>query len=320
MEKKRRSKKPKLYVIGVDAGGTKTDVALADLRGKILAITRPGSASPRNLGIEESVFNIAKGIKEVLKKTRKGGKIISTFVALPSIEEEYKERKGDILEKLKEQKGISKILKGKILIGSDQIAAFRSGTKGKDGVLLIAGTGCVAHGWKGEKEAKISGWGWLADEGSAFWVGQKVFQTILKNLDKRGSETFLTELAFREFKTKDKIELLKRIYSQNPTEIVPKFSIICDKASKKGDRIAKRIMAEAGKELALAAKKVIQELKFQRIKFPLVLIGSMFKSKIVLNKIKKDIKKIAPKAQFIRPREGPVRGAIRLAIDDLKWK
>jgi N-acetylglucosamine kinase-like BadF-type ATPase len=62
MRKRKKSKTPKLYVIGVDAGGTKTDVALADLSGKILTITRSGPANPRNLGIEESE------LKRFLKK------------------------------------------------------------------------------------------------------------------------------------------------------------------------------------------------------------------------------------------------------------
>lgn len=318
MRKRKKSKTPKLYVIGVDAGGTKTDVALADLSGKILTIARSGPASPRNLGIEESVFNIAKGIKEVLKKTRKGGKIISTFVVLPSVEEEYKERKGEILEKLKAQKGISKILKGKILIESDQIAPFRSGTNEKDGVLLIAGTGCVARGWRRGREAKISGWGWLTDEGSAFWIGQRTLQAILKDLDGRDKKTLLTKTVLRKFNIKKIDDFLKKVYTEKPTEIIPQLSIICDKVSKERDESAKRIMIGAGKELSLAAKEAIYQLNFQKVKFPLVLVGSVFKSDIILNAVKKEIKKIAPKVQFIQPKDEPVTGAVKLAIEKLK--
>jgi len=319
MKKRRKSKKPKIYVIGVDGGGTKTLAATANLKGKILFRVKSGPSNPRNVGLERAVFNITSAVNSLLKRI-KNGKIVSTAIALPAIEEEYHNKKEEILNCLKNQKRISKIFQGNVKIISDQIVAFRSGTSRKDGVLLIAGTGCVAHGWRGDKELKISGWGWLTDEGSAFWVGQKVLQVILKEIDRRGPKTLLTELAFRELEAKNEIDILKKIYTRNPTEITPQLSIICDKASKKGDKIARRIMVEAGKELALAAKKVIQELKFQEIKFPLVLVGSMFKSKIVLNKVKRDIRKIAPKAQFIRPSEEPVKGVIRLATDGLKWK
>jgi len=75
------------------------------------------------------------------------------------------------------------------------------------------------------------------------------------------------------------------------------------------------IMREAAKELALSAQTVIRELNFQKEKFPLLLVGSMFKSKIVLREVKKEVRKFAPKAQCIQLQREPVKGAIRLAME-----
>jgi len=305
------------YVIGVDGGGTTTTAALADLKGKILNIGESGYSSPRNVGIEMTAANIAKGIGKVLPKDKKI-KILSTFTGLPAVEEEFKSKKDKIKKELLKYKEVSPIFQGKIIIGSDQIVAFCSGTEKKDGVLLIAGTGGVVHGWKGKKEAKASGWGWLADEGSAFWTGQKVIQAILKNIDGRGKKTLLTKLVFQKLKVKTIEELLFKVYSKNFKKTIPSFSIFCDTASKGGDEIAKEIMLEAGKELALAGKTIIRKLNFQKIEFPLVLVGGMFKSKIPLETVKKEIKKIAPKAEFIQPKEEPIVGAIKLAIEQVK--
>jgi N-acetylglucosamine kinase-like BadF-type ATPase len=310
-------KKDKQYIIGVDGGGTKTIAALANLRGEILAKSKSRSSNPRNIGIKEAVFNLTQVISQLCKQIKKNDEIISTFIGLPAVEEEYRDRKAQILKLLQGQKEIFKIFKGKVIISSDQIVSFRSGANQKDGVLLIAGTGSVCHGWRGKKEAKAGGWGWLNDEGSAFWIGQKAFQAILKGLDGRGPRTLLTKLAFQKFRTNKITDFLKEIYSQNPTEIISQFSIICDKASQKGDKVAKKIMIEAGIELALTTIKVIRELNFQKIKFPLVLVGSVFNSKIILNQIKKRIKKIAPEVQFIRPKKEPVIGAIKLAIEKI---
>ena len=168
------------FVIGVDGGGTKITAALADLSCQILKISKGGPASPRNLGIRGAIDNVAKTIKELSLKERQ---IASVFVGLPGLEEEFKNKKEEIKKEVLKHKKISKIFKGKIIIGSDQLVAFKSGTDEEDGVILISGTGCVARGWKGAKEAKASGWGWLADEGSAFWAGQKVYQEIIKSLD-----------------------------------------------------------------------------------------------------------------------------------------
>jgi len=327
----------KNYVIGVDGGGTKTEVALADLEGKILKLARTGPSSPRNVGIGKGAENIAQAIKKV----KMGRKVDLIFVGLAAIEEEYKfekeKIKREILKKLRD-------FKGKLIIDSDQIVAFRSGTKEKNGIVLISGTGCVCHGWRrlkptqgrgvslresalrpdhppasrAPKEAKVSGWGWLNDEGSGFWAGQKGFQAILKELDGRGPKTLITKLIFKEWKSKNKENLLKKIYSRDSIRQISLMSGSIDRAAEKGDKIAKNIMAEAGKELALAVKTVIKKLNFEKEKFPLVLVGRMFKSKIVLETAKMEIKKLAPKIQFIQPKENPVVGAVKLAIENLK--
>jgi N-acetylglucosamine kinase-like BadF-type ATPase len=306
----------KKYVIGVDGGGTKTISALANLEGKILAFGKSGSSNVRKVGLKIAVENIAKAIEKVLRKTEKSG-ILSTFIGLAAIQEEprLKEKVKKTLFKYKE---ISPTLKGKLEIDSDQIVAFRAGSSERNGVLLIAGTGCVAHGWRKGKEEKSSGWDWLADEGSAFWVGQKAFQVVFKDLDGRGQKTKIKEIAFRKFKIKNEEELMAKVYSKNPIEIISYFSIFCDLASKRGDKIAKNIMREAGKELSISAKTVIKKLGFQKVKFPLVLIGGIFQSKIVLRIVKREVKKFAPKTEFIQAKNEAVVGAIKLAIEQVK--
>lgn len=303
------------YVIGVDGGGTKTVAALADLKGRILARAKTGSSSPRNIGLKTAIDNVALAIKEVLGN--RPPKILASFIGLPTIEEEFKFKERIIRKELLNHKEIWSIFKGKLIIGSDQLVALRAGTDEKEGVLLIAGTGSVAHGWRGKKEIHASGWGWLADEGSAFWVGQRVFQALLKSFDDRGGKTILKTLIFRKFKIKKISDLINLVYLKNQTEIIPLFSIICDQAGNKGDKVATNILVEAGKELATSAKTVIEKLNFQPREFPLVLVGSLFNSKIVLETVKKEIKKFAPKVEFVQPKVEPVVGAVKLAIESL---
>ena len=296
------------FVIGVDGGGTKTMVALADLKGKILKLTKSGPSNLRNVGIKKAAQNIALGIKKVLPEK---GKILSIFVGLAAVEEEYKSKKREIKSEILKR---LKNFKGKLEIGSDQIVAFRSGVDEKNGVVLISGTGCVSHGWKNGKETKVSGWGCLDDEGSGFWAGQRGFQAILRELDGRGPKTLITKLLFKEWKLKNKEELLRKIYLKDTILQTSLISRVVDEASQKRDKIAVLIMKAAGEELAKTAITVIKKLNFQNQKFPLVLVGRMFRSKIVLNTVKKEIKKIAKKVKFSKPQVEPVIGAIKLAI------
>ena len=302
----------KRYVIGVDGGGTKTEAALADFKGKILRVVKAGPSNLRNVGINKAVFNISEAIKKV--KQRK--KITSIFIGLAAVEEEFKFEKEKIKKEIRKR---LKNFKGKLEIGSDQIVAFRSGTDEKNGIILIAGTGAVCHGWKNGKEAKTSGWGWLDDEGSGFWIGQKGFQTIFKELDGRGEKTLITKLVFENWRLKDKKDFLKKVYVQDSVRQVSLISRIVDEAARKRDKIAKNIMLEAGEELFLTVKRVIEKLNFKNEEFPIVLIGRVFESEIVLKIVKIEIKKIVPRAKFLipQPKVEPVIGAVKLAIENL---
>jgi N-acetylglucosamine kinase-like BadF-type ATPase len=308
-------KKNDIYVIGVDAGGTKTVAVLADLNGTRIRTVKTGPANPRNVGLEVAISNISEAI---LKATRrlKNARINSIVVGIPAVEEEYKFKKKLFKKELFKNKKVEKILnKGKIEFISDQIIAFRSGTDEKDGVILIAGTGSVCRGWKDKKDIKTSGWGWLGDEGSGFWIGQQAFQAVFKDLDKRGSKTKLTKLFFKKWKTKTKEDLACKIYGMDVIRTVSLISKITEEAALAGDKIARDILKRAGQELAISAIAVIKQLGLIKKRFPFVFVGSTIGSKIISSIVRKEIKKIAPKAEFIFPEKEPVFGALKLALE-----
>lgn len=58
----------------------------------------------------------------------------------------------------------------------------------------------------------------------------------------------------------------------------------------------------------------IKRLKIRK-KFPCVLSGGMFNSKIFLDTVKKEINKCTSNADFIRPKVESAMGAVKLAIE-----
>ncbi len=292
------------YVIGIDGGGTKTTAVLADEKGNQVKMVRGGASSPRNVGVEAC----ARTLTEVVERLGRFEQVSKIVIGLASVEEQPY-----LAEKIEDL--FDKDLRNKIEIVSDQLVAFRSGTDKKDGVVLIAGTGCVAHGWNKNREAKVSGWGWLEDKGSAFWVGQKAFQAVVFDWDGRGPKTKLGDIALAELGVKGIDELLREVY-KDPLKMVPLFSIFCDQASGQGDKAAQTIMAGAGKALANTALTAVDQLQFED-RFPLVLVGSMFKSVLVLETVSSAIKKQAPEVEFIQPGVEPVAGAVKLALKGL---
>lgn len=84
----------------------------------------------------------------------------------------------------------------RVEVVEDLLAAFVAGGVGRDGVLLLAGTGAVAARYRGGVlEERIDGMGWLlGDVASAVWLGRRVLQAVAADLDGRGRTTRLTEL------------------------------------------------------------------------------------------------------------------------------
>ena len=275
--------------------------ALADMSGRILAEIKTGPSNPRNAGLEASIENIAKGINKFKEKAE------FALIGMPSVQEEYGPQIKSIERKIKNKTGL------RCSIVSDQLVAFRSGSDEKDGEVLIAGTGCVAHGWKRGKEEKTSGWGWLADEGSAMWAGKLAIEKTFRGLDGRDMSGIMAKMILEEFKSSTPEDLAAKIYGSDFLKVISLFCIIADRAAEKGDKDAKQIMSESGRQAALSANTVSKKLKL--FSFPLVSAGSMFKSKDFRKSFEENLER---NPICIYPKDPPVSGAIKLALERIR--
>ena len=295
----------KKLVLAVDGGGTKTELVLADLDGEIIKREEAGPASLRNNGVDQSCENVLKGFRKLLPID---GDLKSTFVGFPALQEEYSDKREYVEEFL------SKEIPGKLEAGSDQLIAFRSGTDSDKGIVVIAGTGGVIRGFKGNENAKASGWGYFADEGSAFWVGLKAYRKVTKQLDGRGKNTLITDMIFEDFELDDGDDLNKKLY-KNPMTTLPRLSVMVDYAQRDGDEVAAEILEEAASEIALGVKVVAEKLGLSS--FPLILVGGMFKSRFLQDKL---AEKVNRNINIVKPENAPVFGAVKLAISNYENK
>lgn len=296
------------YVIGIDGGGTKSEAAIADLEGKIFKKIKIGSTNPNKIGFEKAILNL----KKLISKISKNKKIKAAYLGLAGGLERDKGKREKIRKKLQ------KFFDFPIFVDGDQKIAFRAGTNEKNGVVVIAGTGAIAMGWKGKKETISGGWDWLiGDQGSGFWVGKRALEEIGKALDGRRKDFKLMKFIFRKLKIKKEVNLYKNFYCKDFVTKVASISKFVDEFSKKGDRFSKEILIDAAKEVSKMAISVIKKLNFEKEKFPVVLVGGMFKSEIFRKGVENQIKKFAKNAKFILLRKKPVIGAIKLAIEKL---
>lgn len=309
-------KENKKYVIGIDGGGSKTATVLADLQGKILNRVKTGPSNVNKIGLDQVVNNISEALNQVSQKYPKN-KIAFIYVALAGGIERDQNKKKEIKNQLLKNQKLTWLFSKNLLVDSDLLAAFRSGTEQEQGVLLIAGAGSITAGWNKGKEVIVGGWDYLlGDNGSGFWLGQKALQVICSSLDGLIPKTLLQDIFFQKLRVKTQGDLIRKIYqSKEMVKTIASLAPLLNLAAEKGDDLAKNILVAGGDELAIRANLVIEKLNFKNIKFPLVLAGSVFKSKIILAQVKKRIKKFAPQVNFIQPKQEPVIGAVKLAIE-----
>lgn len=307
------------FVIGIDGGGTKTIIALADIKGKIKKQVVLGPSNPNKVDFNQAIEILGRGIKKVAFGVKRN-KIKFIYIALAgSLERDLAKRKKiktALLKRFPEFRIWQKIIK----IEGDQKAAFRSATNKKNGIVLIAGTGSIAIGWNENKEAIAGGWDYiLGDQGSAFWLGHKALKQICKELDDRKKyKSLLQKLIFKKWQIKNEADLINKVYTKGYVEKIASLAALVNLAGQKKDKDALNILKNAAQELALAANTVIQKLNFKEKRIPCVLIGGVFQSNIIKKLVKNKISDEFSSVYFISPKSSPIKGAIKLAIENLK--
>ena len=161
-------------VLGLDSGGTKTVLALADRDGQV-TLLRHGP------GLDPSTGNDWAGdLKILLASDGKG--LDAAVLGLPFHDE--------VERYSREQSATAQaLIPGKTLVQNDVRIAFDGALAGWAGVLALAGTGSMA--WASlngpdDPHIRVGGWGdAFGDEGSAYWIGREALAIVSRHLDGR---------------------------------------------------------------------------------------------------------------------------------------
>lgn len=290
-------------LIGIDAGGTKTDIVLCDLKGNIINRVMCEKSNPIDIGIEKCVDVILKGVDEVSSGEDCNIKSIFAGISGGSTGENKKLIYSMLSEKLPE--GV------KLLNDSDAISALNSGIGLSDGAVVISGTGSVGYYRKNNEIIRIGGYGYLLDKGgSGYDFGRDALYYSLSELDKRGEKTVITQMV--EEITKGTVKNLDIIYEKGKAYIAS-FAPIVFKAYRMGDTVAEKIIDDNAKEYAKIFER-IAEISGNAV-CKVVLSGSMWKEFDIIYKYTK--KYLTHSFEFIIPKVPPVYGSIIAAADKI---
>ncbi|MEF0941171.1 N-acetylglucosamine kinase [Rhizobium sp. BR 362] len=228
------------YFLGIDGGGTGCRARIEDAAGTILGQGLSGPATTR-LGIDEAWASIARAFGAAIEEAGLDPSEIAhvhTGVGLAGIG-----RKG-ALEALRAIKHPF----ASIDFVSDGEGACLGAHSGRDGAIVIAGTGSIGLGFVEGRHLRVGGYGFpISDEGSGADLGLKAVQLALRAHDGRHEKTALLREIMQRFQN-DPMEAVAWMDRASATDYAALAPMVMRHADQ-GDAAGRRIVQSAAEHI-----------------------------------------------------------------------
>ena len=234
--------------VGMDGGGTKVKLKIADSSGKILAQAQGGPAQIR-CSVVQAWASINDALSQALSSLgiSKDHPGIQLYGCAGLAGCEIKSAQQEFLSQLHSL--------NKLLLYSDAYTACVGAHGGDTGGIVIVGTGVVGLSLKKGNSQQVAGWGFPQDDlGGGAWLGLEAFKQCLQSLDGRRKETYLSQSIHKHFDA-DQEAMVCWACEATPTSWATLAPIVTSCASQ-GDESALYLLKQA----ASYVEQVIQAL------------------------------------------------------------
>jgi N-acetylglucosamine kinase-like BadF-type ATPase len=198
-----------------------------------------------------------------------------------------------------------------LVVAGDTVTTHVGALGFRPGVVVAAGTGVITLGtdldgvWN-----QADGWGHLlGDHGSGAWIGTQGLHAALRAHDGRqgGSPALLERMTARFGHPLDLVGLIYQ--SGSPAHQLASFAPSVAEAAREGDRVARRIWTEAGRQLALTAVAAAAGLE------PVFSWGGRLfdAADLLMDPFQSTVRALLPDARFTPPLGTSADGALALA-------
>ncbi len=297
-------------ILGIDGGGSKTLALVADDKLRVLGRGTAGPSNYQSVGIERAQAALDDAIARAVASA---GLTAPTFhaacVGMAGVD-----RPED--RALLQAWADRRLPRVPLAIVNDAQLVLAAGTPAGWGAALICGTGSIAYGRDAAgHQARAGGWGHvLGDEGSGYAVGLAALRAIMRAFDGRAPATALTQAVLGRWGLTAPPDLVGRAYRQTLTPAdLAALAPLVEAAAVAGDAVAGAILADAGRELALAAAAVIRALNLPP-PVPCALAGGLIvKGKALRQHFLAAAQAASLELDPVTPVVEPAQGALRLA-------
>ncbi len=309
------------FVLGVDAGGTKTVAVVAGRDGRVRGVGRAGCANFQACGVAGARGQIEMAVKEAAAQA---GVDPSGFAAACyGVAGADRPRDFDTIQKFVEPLAPCPVFR----LENDTIIALRAGTQDGVGIALIAGTGSNAIGRdsRGNK-LQVGGLGRLTgDFGSGEQLAEAAVVAAMMGTDGRGAPTALAGKLKNHLGLERIEDIIERTFydSQLVHLHLGSLAPLVFEAAAEGDQVARSILREAGQNIARAVRVILDKLFPDEEAVVIVFGGAVFQKgadPTLIETVSKMCLEHRPGLKFVRLGVEPVLGAIGFAFDDLGWE
>lgn len=234
--------KQQIY-IGVDGGGTKTEMVLVEQDGTVLHRLVLGPCNPNDIGLERACSVLAEGSESLLAERAIAVEDINALFAGVSGAGvgDYRNKLGSFLK--------AQFPQAAVRCDTDGANALSSGLGMGPGVAVISGTGSALFIRSEGQIYRVGGWGYLFDQaGSGYDLGREAMRAALAAGDGVGPKTKLTELVEQALGT-TAWEALGDVYCRGKRYVASLSHCVFD-AYEQGDALAQRILLDTAAHLA----------------------------------------------------------------------
>lgn len=304
------------FVLGVDAGASKTFALVAESSGCVRGFGRAGPGNHQTVGLDNALFSVGKACEEALAQAGIRGPVeLGVFgLAGADLPEDFA-----LLRPAVERLALAR----KVRVENDTLIALRAGASRPWGVVVVCGTGFNAAGIAPDgRMFRLPGLGWISgDWGGGVDIAREAIKCVARAWDGRGKRTLLTPLVLGALHVPNEEEMIRALYhghvgEENLLALVP----VVFEAAYQGDSAAQDIILRLGEEVGLGATAVIKKLGLENSDVEVVLAGGVFKGRgpLLLDVINQFVHRVAPQARITVSHRAPVVGAILLALEELE--
>ncbi len=295
------------WLLGIDAGGTRTRSLLLDLESGRTLCGEAGAANWTSLGSAACVASVRAALAHAGADGLPIAAVAAGFAGY------YPPRHAD---EARQALGAAFGPETVLDVVPDVVVAWAGALAGEPGIVVIAGTGSIAYGRDVEgNEARAGGWGpLLGDPGSGYDVGRQALVVVAEEID-GGRKTALTGELMAAYPTlgDSPREWLRGVLAAGwkPSDVAALAPAVAQAAEH--DSRARAIVVRAA--LSLAEMCWLVETRLQGVDRVVGAGGLWTAGTLLVKPFQEWLAECSSQLRWTLPRHAPLEGALLLAAE-----